>query len=115
MVRNQIITSKNIQRKVAGHERIEIKEVSTEQPTAGEVKFVAITTKTETEPSKSYDTEDEEHESERKQKVMGRESIDKGKILGRKWESFDVEEWKLESRMEKKEGGLEKEKKNFNY
>ena len=115
MVRNQIITNKNIQRKVAGHETVEIKEVSKVQPMTGEVKFVAITTKTETEPRKSYDTEDEEHESERKQKVMGRESIDKGKILGRKWESFDVEEWKLESRMEKKEGGLEKEKKNFNY
>ena len=46
----------------------------------GEVKFVAIMTKTETELIESCDNEDEKHEGERKQKVKGRESLDKGKI-----------------------------------
>ena len=44
----------------------------------GEVKFVAIMTKTETELIESCDNEDE-HEGERKQKVKGRESLDTGK------------------------------------
>ena len=48
------------------NEKVEIKEVSKVQHTAGEVKLVAIATKTETELSKSYGTLDDEHESERK-------------------------------------------------
>ena len=52
---------------------------------------MAITTKTETELGESCDTEDEEHQSERKQKVKGRETIDKRKILGGKRETFETE------------------------
>ena len=54
------------------------------QHTTGEVKFVAITTKTKIKLRESFDTEDEKHESKRKQKVKRRKSIYKGKILGGK-------------------------------
>ena len=47
MVSNQIINNKSVQRKVPGNEEVEIKEVSKVQHATGEVKFVAITTKTE--------------------------------------------------------------------
>ena len=66
MVSSQIINNKNIQRKVAENKKVEIKEVGKVQHTAGEVKFVTITTKTEIELKEGCDTEDEEHESERK-------------------------------------------------
>ena len=69
MVTKQIINNKSIQRKVAENVKVEIKEVSKVQHMTGEVKFVAITTKTETELRPSCDTEDEEHESETNQKV----------------------------------------------
>ena len=82
MASNQIIDNKNIKRKVAENEKVEIKEVNKVQHTKGEVKFVAITAKSEIELRESCDTEHEEYRSERKQKEQGREPIDKGKILG---------------------------------
>ena len=91
MVSNQIINNKSIQRKMPENEKVEIKDVSEVQHTTGSLKFVAITTKTETELRGSCDTEDEEHASGRKQKVKGRELINKGKILGGKRETFEVE------------------------
>ena len=51
--------------------------------------------------------------SERKEKLKGRESIDKGKILSGKRRTFDIEGQKQESRVEKKEGGKEEEHKNL--
>ena len=60
-----------------------------------------ITAKTEIELTESCYIEDEEHESERKQKVQGREPRDKGKILGGKRETFEIEGPKHESRVEK--------------
>ena len=92
MVSNQIINNKSNQgNKVPENEKVEIKEVSQVQHTTGEVKFVAITTKTETGLTESCDTEDEKHESGKNQKLKGCEPINKGKILGGKRETFEVE------------------------
>ena len=66
MVTNQIINNKNIQRKVAQNEKVEIKKVTKVQHTTGEGKFVASTSKTENELRESCDAEDKEHKSERK-------------------------------------------------
>ena len=66
MASNQIIDNKNIKRKVAENEKVEIKEVNKVQHTTGEVKFVAITAKSEIELRESCDTEHEEYRSERK-------------------------------------------------
>ena len=77
MASNQIINNKIIKRKVAENEKIEIEEVNKVQHITGEVKFVAITAKTEVELRESCDIEDEKYESEKKQNVQGREPIDK--------------------------------------
>ena len=66
MVSNQIINNKSIHRKLPENEKVEIKESSEVQHMTREVKFVAITTKTEIELRESCDIEDEEHESGRK-------------------------------------------------
>ena len=71
MTSNQIIDNKNIKRKVAENEKVEIKEVNKVQHMRGEVKFVAITAKSETELRESCDTEYEEYGRERKQKEQG--------------------------------------------
>ena len=115
MASNQIINNKNIKRKVAEHEHVEIEKVNKGQDTTGEVKFVAITTKTEIDLRETCDIEDEEHESERKQKVQGREPIDKGKILSGKRENFEIEGPKYQSRVGKTEAGKEQEEKIFDY
>ena len=83
------------------------------QHTTGEVKFVTITTKTEIERKESCETEDEEHESERKQKLKGRESIDKEKISSGKRGTFDIEGRKQESRVEKRKEEKMKNRKNL--
>ena len=115
MASNQIINNKNIKRKVAEHEKVEIEKVNKAQHTTREVKFVAITTKTETDLREICDIEDEEHESERKQKVQGRAPIDKGKILSGKRENFVIEGPKHQSRVEKTEAGKGQEEKIFDY
>ena len=71
MASNQIIDNKNIKRKVAENEKVEIKEVNKVQHMRGEVKFVAITAKSEIELRESCDTEYEEYGRERKQKEQG--------------------------------------------
>ena len=90
MASNQIIKNKSIQRQVPENEKVDVKEVSKVQHLIG-VNFVATTTKTEIEQREICDTEDEKHESGRKQKVKGREPINKGKILDGKRETFETE------------------------
>ena len=77
MASNQIINNKIIKRKVAENEKVEIEEVNKVQHITREVKFVAITAKTEVELRESCDIEDEKYDSEKKQNVQGREPIDK--------------------------------------
>ena len=58
MASNQIINNKIIKRKVAENEKVEIEEVNKVQHITREVKFVAITAKTEVELRESCDIED---------------------------------------------------------
>ena len=83
------------------------------QHTTEEVKFVAITTETKIKLRENCYSEDEEHESERKQKVKRRKSIYKGKVLGGKRKTFEIEGPKQGSRVDKKKGGNEEKEMKF--
>ena len=72
---------------------------------------MAITTGTKIKLRENSDTEDEEHESERKQEVKRRKSIYKENIFGGKRKTFEIEGPRQDSRVDKKGGKEEEEKK----